>query len=312
MRILLTGNEINEERLKAIRQMAPAADVKHFADSKAMEAEIEEADIIAGRVTEAALSRARRLKWVHSWSVGVEAQLFPAFFDHPALLTCSKGSGAIPLAERAMLQILMFAHDFRRSLAAQAQRRWEPFFHDELTDLTLGIIGTGNAGTDLAQKAKAFHMRVLGLHRGDGGPSCFDKMFKPAELHAFLAECDFVVITAPKTPATRHMMGEREFAAMKPTAYYFCVSRGGIADDQALLDALMQGKIAGAGLDAHGTEPLPADSPFWTLPNVIISAHNAATTRQSRSRRYDYFLADLENFLAGRPLVNLVDKRAGY
>jgi phosphoglycerate dehydrogenase-like enzyme len=269
-------------------------------------------DVVAGRVSEHGLAKADNLKWIHTWSAGPDAQLFPAFLQHPAVLTCSRGSGAIPLAERVMLQILTLTHDLRRSLAAQAEKRWEPFFHAELTGMTIGIIGTGNSGLDLAQKAKAFHMRVLGIRRRDDVPPHFDRMYKREELHAFLAESDFVVVTAPRTPETTGMLGAQEFAVMKPTAYYFCISRGGIADDEALLDALTRGTIAGAGLDAHGVEPLPPESPFWNLPNVIISAHNGATTNQNRERRFGYFVENLKNYLAGKPFFNVVDKEAGY
>jgi len=312
MRILLTGAEITEERLHQLREIAPQAEFAHFSSNKAMEDEISEADIVAGRVSEQALAKASKLKWIHTWSAGPDAQLFPAFLQHPAVLTCSKGSGAVPLAERVILLMLTLTHDLRRSLAAQNAKRWEPFFHTELTGLTIGIIGAGNSGLDLAQKAKSFHMRVLGIRRSDVPTPHFDKMYAREELHAFLAECDFVVVTAPRTPETTGMLGAPEFAAMKPTAYYFCISRGGIADDDALLSALKQGTIAGAGLDAHGVEPLPPESPFWELPNVIITAHNGATTSQNRERRFQYFLKNLENYLAGRPFFNVVDKNAGY
>jgi phosphoglycerate dehydrogenase-like enzyme len=127
-----------------------------------------------------------------------------------------------------------------------------------------------------------------------------------------LGECDFVVVTAPSTPATVGMFDEAAFRAMKPTAFWICISRGGIADDDALLKALQDGTIAGAGLDAHGTEPLPADSPFWDLPNVIITPHNGATTYGTAQRSIEIFAANLKRFVAGEPLGNIVDKQHGY
>jgi phosphoglycerate dehydrogenase-like enzyme len=130
----------------------------------------------------------------------------------------------------------------------------------------------------------------------------------PNELYAFLQECDFLVVTAPLTPVTRGVFDARAFAAMKPSAYFVCISRGGIAVDADLLAALRTGQIRGAGLDAHGIEPLPADSPFWNLPNVIITPHNGATTPGTLQRQADIFLDNLARFVRGEQLHNVVDK----
>jgi phosphoglycerate dehydrogenase-like enzyme len=137
-------------------------------------------------------------------------------------------------------------------------------------------------------------------------------MYPRAELHAFLGACDFVVVTAPKTPETTDMLGEAEFRAMKPTAFYVCFSRGGVANDAALYRALTEGWIAGAGLDAHGVEPLPADSPFWDAPNTIVTPHNGATTLETKARGYRIFADNLRRYVAGEPLINVVNKQLGY
>jgi phosphoglycerate dehydrogenase-like enzyme len=155
-------------------------------------------------------------------------------------------------------------------------------------------------------------MRVLGLRRSDRPAPNFDRMFARHELHALLAESDFVVVTAPKTPETENMLGEAEFKAMKQTAFYICFSRGGVANDEALYKAITEGWIAGAGLDAHGVEPLPADSPFWTAPNTIITPHNGATTLATKARGYEIFRDNLARYVKGEPLVNIVDKQLGY
>ena len=190
-----------------------------------------------------------------------------------------------------------------RWVEGQRNRKWDPFFHGELNGLTVGIIGAGYSGTDLALKAKAFHMRVLGLRRnGVAGRELRPHVSRANELHAFLGECDFVVVTAPKTPETTDMLGEAEFKAMKPSAFYVCFSRGGVANDAALYRALTEGWIAGAGLDAHGVEPLPADSPFWDAPNTIVTPHNGATTLATKARGYRIFADNLRRYVAGEPL----------
>ena len=303
---------IDDRQMAQIRAAAPGAEVRYFAKQAELEAEVEAAEVIAGQVSAEALARARRLAWVHSWAAGPDSQLSPEMVASPVVLTCSKGNGAVPLAEHAMLLMLMLNRDALRWVRAQEQRRWDRFYHGELNGLTCGIIGLGYSGQDLALKAKAFHMRVLGMRRSDRPTPNVDEIVPRARLADFLGRSDFVVVTAPRTPETVKMLGEAEFRAMKPSAYFICFSRGGIADDAALLRALQEGWIAGAGLDAHGEEPLPPDSPFWSAPNTIITPHNGATTRATRQRGVDIFVDNLHRFLAGQPLHNVVDKQAGY
>ena len=309
---VFVSGEISEEQLAQIAAAAPGADVRYFDKQSALEASVEEAEVIAGRITPSGFARARRLKWIHSWAAGPDNQIFPELVESPVVLTCSKGNGAIPLAEHAIMLMLMLNRNALRWIRAQDERRWDHFYHGELNGLTCGIIGLGHSGQDLALKAKAFHMRVLGIRRTPQPTPNVDEVFPRERLHDFLSQSDFVVVTAPRTPETIGMLGEAEFRAMKKTAYYICFSRGGIADDAALLRALQEGWIAGAGLDAHSEEPLPADSPFWTAPNTIVTPHNGASTRFTRQRGIDIFVDNLKRYVAGQPLRNVVDKAAGY
>jgi phosphoglycerate dehydrogenase-like enzyme len=311
LRILLTG-EIDETRFAQLQSIAPQASLAFFDKQADMEAAVEEADIVAGQLSAPALARGRRLKWVHSWAAGPNTQLYPEFVASPVVLTCSKGNGAIPLAEHAMMLMLMLNRNAMRWIEGQRNRKWDAFFHGELNGMTVGIIGAGYSGVDLALKAQAFHMRVLGLRRNTMPTRNFDRMYSRDQLHEFLGECDFVVVTAPKTPETTDMLGEAEFRAMKPSAFYVCFSRGGVANDGALYKALIEGWIAGAGLDAHGIEPLPAESPFWNAPNTIVTPHNGATTLATKARGYQIFADNLMRYVAGEPLINIVDKHLGY
>lgn len=309
--ILLTG-EIDDARLAELKAIAPGADVTFFTKQADMEAAVESADVVAGQLSAAALARAGKLKWVHSWAAGPNTQLYPEFVANPVMLTCSKGNGAIPLAEHTMMLMMMLNRNAYRWIEGHRNKKWDPFFHGELNGMTVGILGAGYSGVDLALKAKAFHMRVLGLRRNTQPTPNFDTMYSRDQLHEFLGESDFVVVTAPKTPETENMLGEAEFKAMKPTAFYVCFSRGGVANDDALYKAITEGWIAGAGLDAHGVEPLPADSPFWTAPNTIVTPHNGATTQQTKTRGYEIFRDNLRHYVAGEPLINIVDKQLGY
>ena len=309
--VFLTG-DVDEARMAAVRAAAPAATFRHFLKPEEMERDIATADVLAGALSAAALPAAKRMKWVHSWSAGPDKQLFPEFVASPIPLTCSKGNGAVPLAEHAVMLMLMLNRNMQRWQQAQRERRWDHFVHAELNGMTCGIIGAGYSGVDLALKAKAFHMRTVGVRRHPQATPNFDHVYPLAELKTFLAESDFIVVTAPWTPETAGMLGEAEFRAMKKTAYYICFSRGGLADDAALLRALQEGWIAGAGLDAHSEEPLLADSPFWTAPNTIVTPHNGASTHATRDRGFQIFVDNLRRYVAGETLVNIVDKRLGY
>ena len=309
--ILMSG-ELNEQQIAQIRATAPGADVRYFVSRADLEREVEVADIVAGSISAAGLARASRLTCVQSWAAGTNEILYPEMVASPVTVTSCASNGAIPLAEHAVMLMLMLSRNAPRWLRNQAEHRWERWYHPELTGLTCGIIGLGFSGQDLALKLKAFHMRVIGVRRTPQPTPNVDEIFPQERLHDLLAQSDFVVVTAPRTPETAGMLGEAEFRAMKPSAYYVCFSRGGIADDDALLRALDEGWIAGAGLDAHSQEPLPPDSPFWTAPNTIVTPHNGATTPGTRQRGVDIFVENLGRFLAGQPLRNVVDKQAGY
>ena len=312
IQILVTGSQSDANK-QILREAAGSAEL-HFVSKVADAGDLlGQVEAVAGTLKAPELAKASKLKWVHSWAAGPDNDLIPEMMVSPVVLTSSVGNGAIPLAEHSMGLMIMLNRDIPRWMRAQQSKKWDRFTHHELNGLTLGIVGLGNSGADLALKAQAFHMRVLGMRRNpERTVPGVDKMYKPDQLHEMLAECDFVVVTAPATAETAGMFNEAAFKAMKPTAYFIIISRGGIADDDALLKALQEGWIAGAGLDAHGIEPLPSDSPFWDLPNVVITPHNGATTFGTAQRSVEIFADNLKRFVAGEPLRNVVDKQAGY
>jgi phosphoglycerate dehydrogenase-like enzyme len=303
----------SEEQLARIREAAPSAEIVSVASLADAGERLADAEVVAGSVPREFFPAASSLRWIHSWAAGPNNDLYPEMLASDVVLTSSAGNGAIPLAEHAMMLALMLNRDYRRWAKAQEEHRWGRFTHDELAGKTLGIFGVGNSGADLAQKAKAFHLRVLGLRRNpDRAVEGVDRMFAPSELTAFLEECDIVVVTAPLTEETRGVLDEGALRTMKKSAFLIVFSRGGIVDDDALIRALDEGWIAGAGLDAHGTEPLDPSSPFWDLPNTIITPHNGATTNQTAERGFEIFLDNLRRYTSGQELRNVVDKAAGY
>jgi phosphoglycerate dehydrogenase-like enzyme len=316
MRILMTGQTLSDEEENALRDVAMGAciDIRPRLDLGVDEdrAVLAAAEVIAGALDDDQVPVATALRWNHLWTAG--ADTLPASLTRSSVrVTSSAGNGAVPLAEHAMMLMLMLDRDAPRALRAQQSAEWDRFRHGELAGSTLGIIGLGNAGRELARRASAFTMRVLGVRNRPEIPvDGVDRIFGPDGLALMLPECDFVVVTAPLTGKTRGLMGEAQFKAMKSSAYYVCVSRGAVADQPALLRALEERWIAGAALDAHDVEPLPADSPFWSLPGVIVTPHHGATTWRTPHRGFEIFLGNLRRYLAGRELVNVIDRAAGY
>ena len=258
-----------------------------------------------------ALIRADKLKWIHILSAGVDHALYPDLIQHQSTMTSSKGGGGIPMAETAMMLMLMLIKNVPHYFKSQQQKQWQILQNMEVGGMTVGIIGLGHSGSELARKCKAFDMRTLGLRRTNQTCMYIDKMYTKDNLNQFLNESDFLIITAPNTPETNSMIGLNELRIMKPTSYIIVTSRGGIISDDALIQALDQGFIAGAALDAHTIEPLPPESPFWTYPNVIVTPHMAAGGQLMEERTRKILLYNFERYVLGNNLLNIVDKTAG-
>lgn len=269
---------------------------------------------VLGASPEDDLSFFPALQWVHSSAAGVDGWIAARAIPDRAILTSAVGNGAIPLAEHALLLMLMLNREAPRWFRAQQRRQWDRYVHGELVGASLGIVGYGNSGADLAAKALACHMQVRALRRSPGPAEDGDVrlVYEQGGLEELLRESDFVVVTAPYTSLTRGLIGAEELALMKPTSFLVVVSRGGIVDDRALLAALRDGAIAGAGLDAHSIEPLPADSPWWDLENVIVTPHNGATTPGTAERGREIVLDNVSRWVNGDALVNVVDLSRGY
>jgi phosphoglycerate dehydrogenase-like enzyme len=288
-------------------------EVHFFESSESLEARADEAEVIASpRFSAEALGRAKNLRWLSYLHAGVDAVLYPEMLASDVTLTSVKGDGAIPLAEHAIMLMLMLNHGAVGLMGAQREHRWNRIQHGELNGLTCGIIGLGNSGIDLAEKAKAFHMTVIGVRRSERPAQFVDEIYAVDDLEEFLGRSDFVVVTAPRTEETKGMIGERQLRAMRPGACVIAFSRGGIIDEPALLTALREGRIAGAGLDVFADEPLGPDSPWWTAPNTIVTPHCGAITAATAERGIDILLENLRRYLADEPLMNVVDKIAGY
>jgi len=253
------------------------------------------------------------VQWIHSISVGVDHAMNAELQTHPATLTNARGVFDIPIAETVLTYILMVLKRMPDFLAQQRAHQWNKLSLREAGDQTVGLIGAGNIGTEIARRCQALGMRVLATRRHpQQGAAFVDELYSPEELEILLAAADFVIIAVPLTEATRGMVGAAQLHAMKPTAWLVNIARGAVVDEGALIQALREEWIAGAALDVFEQEPLPAESPLWDMSNVILTPHNTWSTPHLQEREAKLFLENLRRYLRDEPLHNIVDKQLGY
>jgi phosphoglycerate dehydrogenase-like enzyme len=276
--------------------------------------------------------QAPNLRWIQTHWAGIESLVDTPVWDTDILITSASGIHAPNTAQYVMTQMLSWAHRVPQWFKYQGQgewpsQRWQKFLPQELRGHTLGIVGYGSIGREVARLAKAFGMTVLASKRdarhpedtgftmtgvGDPGGDLPNRIYPAEATRSMVAECDYVTITVPLTPKTHHLFDEEMFKEMKPDSFLVNVGRGSVVDQQDLVKALKKGWIAGAGLDVFETEPLPADSPLWDMENVILTPHVSGFTSQYDERATDLFAENLRRYLAGEPLLNMVDREAGY
>ena len=311
---------ITSQHLNAIRKAAPFAEIVVVHDQKEWE---KRAGEIASRVQVAfapwtwhsRFKEMPNLQWIQQTGAGANWLLkYPEIVESDLILTSGSGYNAIPVAEHIMCMILTLARGIQHHIKYQNMHEWNRSgVVIELEGTTMGLIGVGKVGLKTAEKAKGMNIRVLGLRRNpEIVVSHIERMYGRDGLKDILAEADWVVLTAPMTPETIGMIGENELKAMKKSAYIINVARGSLIQEKALVKALQEGWIAGAGLDVFEKEPLPADSPLWDMDNVIITPHYGYASPHNRDRLIKIFTENLRRFQEGEPMLNLVDKRLGY
>lgn len=263
---------------------------------------------------------AKKLKWIHSPAAAVHQLMFPELIRSSVLLTNSTGIHGPVVAEHAIAVLLALAKRLPQAMQYQAKKIWsqDQLWHErprprEVADATVLVVGMGGIGSEFTVRAKALGMKVLAVRenpaKGNGGA---DAVFSPAQINEVLPQADYVFLCTPVTPATTGLINTERLRRMKPDSYLINVGRGPLIDEPALLDALQNRRIAGAALDVFNEEPLPADSPFWSLDNLLITPHTAAVTERLWERHYRLIVENLKRFIAGKPLLNEVDKTRGY
>jgi len=314
---------VSETTLATLRGRFPGVTFVGADDRATLAREARDADVFYGFEFPAGLvAGSPRLRWIQSISAGIERNLAPEIVARGIAVTNGAGIAAIGIAEHVIAVMLMFCRNLHVAGRLQSAGRWDrpsimvgtgtPI--REFIGSRVGVIGLGPIGVAVAERSAALGATVRGLRRHPPPRAVppYEAVVGPGELGEVLGWADFVVLAVPHTPETERMIGARELGLMRTDAYLVNVARGSVVDEDALVDALRGARIPGAALDVATREPLPAESPLWTLPNVIITPHAAGATPRYFDRALELFIENLERFRAGRPLRNLVDPALGY
>ena len=324
LRVVVTG--VTDAQLATIKKAAPDVQVI-FATPKDLKDKVVDADALIGSCAREIVTAGKKLKWVQSHSAGVENCLYPEIADSPIVLTSSKILQGPEIADHAFALLLALTRGIRLAVPNQLNEDWgrttyremvggpaqKGFLPIELRGKTALVIGVGGIGVQVAERAAAFGMKVLGIDPKDMPHSRdIEHVGQPEDLMQLLPQSDAVFMCAPNTSRTTGMMGPEQFAAMKKGSYYVAVSRGRNTQTDALVAALLSGHLAGAGLDVVDPEPLPKGHPLWKLANVVITPHIAGRSDGEWDRRMDLITDNIQRFSKGLPLRHVIDKKEGY
>ena len=313
---------IPEAEVEILRREFPACTfVRGDSDEETL-AHVADADIaFSSRITASHLAAAHRLKWVHSPAAGIGSMLFPSMIESGVILTNSRGISAPAIAEHSVAVTLALLRKLPLASERQRTRTWaqnelsaEGRRIRTLRGARVLIVGLGAIGTETARLFAALGAHVTAIRRrvSEPAPPSVAQVWPPSQLHQALPDTDVVIVAAPQTPDTVHLIGRDELAAMKDDAVLVNVSRGKLVDEAALVKALDAGRLRGAALDVFEHEPLSSDSPLWSHPDVLITPHVAGFSERYWPDARSLFAENLRRFVAGQPLRNVVDKRAGY
>lgn len=315
MKVVLTT--LGHTDLADLRQTFPDVDLVPATAPADQLREIVDADAVYGLPTREAFRAARRLRWVHRPGTGIDdIRAIPELVDSDVTMTNARGPHANAMADHVFAQLLALTHRIPRAWDDQRARRWDTAAHDgqiiEITGKTIGIVALGDIGMAIARRANGFGMRVIGVDAGPVNAPDWLDAWGVERLDEMLAMSDVVAVAAPLTDRTRGLIDRRRIGLLPPRAYLIVVSRGGIVDEDALIEALVSGRLAGAGLDVTAVEPLPPESRLWDAPNLLISPHSSALTPEMWAGRLEIFKENLRRFMDGKPFLYVVDKEAGY
>jgi phosphoglycerate dehydrogenase-like enzyme len=298
------------------RERYPEMDWRFRSFKECTERDVAEADVITGHPSPQWLKNASKLRWLHLQSAGVNGyEKRELYAREDVIVTRAAGVHAPAMAEHALAMALSLTRKLPELYKNQLSGAWQAVHaRGEVHGADVLMLGTGYLASEITPLVKAFGCRITGIRRDTSKPvpADYDRMLPPEKLHEALAWADYIFSTLPLTEKTRHILDRAAFAAVKPGAILVNIGRGGTIDHEALLEALKDGRLAGAGLDVTEPEPLPEGHPLWKAPNVIITPHCSAWSEATDRRRYDTFLRNLDLFIRGEPLPGRIDFDAGY
>jgi phosphoglycerate dehydrogenase-like enzyme len=320
------------DRLRAVSphieiDLLPTGDASEFSEEQ-----LGEMEVLYTRQALPEPEQVPNLRWIQFHWSGIDAFVDQSLLRSEMIVTTLSGAAVPQVAEFALTMMMSLGHHMPNMMEDQREKVWADnrftrFRPQELRGSTVGIVGYGNIGREIARICQALGAQVLATKRdlktldaggyvleglGDSEADIPERLYPPQALPSMASECDFLVLTVPLTPETRGLVNAKVFESMKDTAYLIDVSRGGVVDQGALVEALREEAIAGAALDVYPVEPLPESSPLWELPNVILSPHVAGTSGQYLERAADLFAENLRRYVANEPLLNRYDSKRGY
>jgi D-2-hydroxyacid dehydrogenase (NADP+) len=305
----------SDEALSEYRNAGEGAAIVVAKSPTELARETVDADAVIGGISKDLFAKAKNLKWVQTYSAGVEAYRWKEFLDSGVVLTNCRIVQGPNIADHAMALLLALTRGLNTFFADKEKEQSNREGHEllELQDMTAVVIGVGGIGSQIAQRAHGFGMKVIGVDPKDLPPNInVSRLVYPSQLDSVLPLADVVFVSAPLTPESRHMMGPRQFDLLKRGSFFVAVSRGGLYDTPALVKALDSNRLAGAGLDVTDPEPLPKGHPLWKFPNVVITPHVAGNSPGSYARRRGVFKENISHFVRNEPMRNVVDKQKGY
>jgi D-2-hydroxyacid dehydrogenase (NADP+) len=305
-----------------LRREFPDLEVDQLNSYENVEQHIADVEILFGiSIRPEQFVAARKLRWIHSQAAAVHQLMFPELVNSDVIITNARDVHGPVVAEQVIAMMFALAKRIPAAVRFQQKHVWgQDAFSSgrshsrELAGATLGLVGLGSIGRNVAKHASALGMRVIAVreHPEKEKPQYVDEVLPTSKLQELLTQSDYVVLSTPVTPETKGMIGAPQLAAMKPDAFLLNVGRGPLIDEAALVEVLRQHKIGGAALDVFDQEPLPPESPLWDLEDLLITPHTAGISEKMWERHYVLFSDNLRRYLSGQPLLGLVDKRSGY
>jgi D-3-phosphoglycerate dehydrogenase len=309
----LIGSRQSPEVEAMLREAPPEAEVCFLPKGERLGDHIADVEVLFGHIGEADFAKARSLRWVQQPHAGVEGFMYPAFKASGVILTNCRRLYGKQISEHAFALLLALTRRLPEHVEARRRKHWEILPCLELAGMTMGILGLGGIGRAIADRAKAFELRVIAVDPEPvKRPDSVERLGRLDWLPEFLAASNVLMVCCPSTPETHKLLSYEQFARLPEGSYLVNVSRGRVIDEEALVASLRSGRLAGAGLDVTYTEPCPPDSPLWTEPNVILTSHSAGQSQHIRTRAMRLFVDNLHRYVKGEPLDNLVDKSKGY